>query len=133
MNIFSLATTVLIGVLFFIAFFHLSNFLLDYFRIKAAKKFPRENSIRVIIFIGPAFIVLFVFIIYPVFETIRLSFYDKQGENFVGLYNYAWALNDPDFKRSIINNLGWLLVVPTLSTFFGLVIANLADLSLIHI
>ncbi|GIS07369.1 MAG: hypothetical protein CM15mP110_5170 [Alphaproteobacteria bacterium] len=84
MNIFSLATTVLIGVLFFIAFFHLSNFLLDYFRIKAARKFALENSIRVIIFIGPAFIVLFVFIIYPVFETIRLSFYDKQGENFVG-------------------------------------------------
>ena len=127
MNIFSLATTVLIGVLFFIAFFHLSNFFLDYFRVKASRKFALENSIRVIIFIGPAFIVLFVFIIYPVFETIRLSFYDKQGENFVGLYNYAWALNDPDFKRSIINNLGWLLVVPTLSTFFGLVIANLAD------
>ena len=95
--------------------------------MRATKRFALENSIRVIIFIAPAFIVLFIFIIYPVFETIRLSFYDKQGENFVGLYNYAWAINDPDFKRSIINNLGWLLVVPTLSTFFGLVIANLAD------
>ena len=127
MNIFSLAIIVLIGVLFFVAFFHSSNFILDYFRVRATKKFALENSIRVIIFIAPAFIVLFIFILYPVFETIRLSFYDKQGESFVGLYNYAWAINDPDFKRSIINNLGWLLVVPTLSTFFGLVIANLAD------
>ena len=127
MSIFSLAVTVLIGVLFFVAFFHFSNTLLDYFRIKSKKKFALENSLRVVIFIGPAFIVLFVFIIYPVFETIRLSFYDKLGENFVGLYNYAWAIKDPDFKRSIINNLGWLIVVPTLSTFFGLVIANLAD------
>ncbi|MDC3131924.1 sugar ABC transporter permease, partial [Pelagibacteraceae bacterium] len=40
---------------------------------------------------------------------------------------YKWALNDPEFKRSILNNLGWLLIVPTLSTFFGLLIANLAD------
>ena len=127
MSIFSLAITVLIGVLFFVLFFHLSNFLLDYFRVKVSKNFAFENSIRVIIFIAPAFIVLFVFIIYPVFETIRLSFYDKVGENFVGLFNYNWAINDPDFKRSIINNLGWLIVVPTLSTFFGLVIANLAD------
>ena len=127
MSIFSLAITVLVGVLFFVLFFHLSNFLLDYFRVKASKNFAFENSIRVIIFIAPAFIVLFVFIIYPVFETIRLSFYDKVGENFVGLFNYIWAINDPDFRRSIINNLGWLIVVPTLSTFFGLVIANLAD------
>ena len=127
MSIFSLALTVLIGVLVFVAFFHFSNFLLDYFQVKKSKKFAWENSIRVVIFIGPAFIVLFVFIIYPVFETIRLSFYDKLGDNFVGLYNYAWAIKDPDFKRSIINNLGWLIVVPTLSTFFGLVIANLAD------
>ena len=126
MSIFSLAITVLVGVLFFVLFFHLSNFLLDYFRVKASKNFAFENSIRVIIFIAPAFIVLFVFIIYPVFETIRLSFYDKVGENFVGLFNYTWAINDPDFRRSIINNLGWLIVVPTLSTFFGLVIANLA-------
>ena len=127
MSIFSLAITVLVGVLFFVLFFHLSNFLLDYFRVKASKNFAFENSIRVIIFIAPACIVLFVFIIYPVFETIRLSFYDKVGENFVGLFNYTWAINDPDFRRSIINNLGWLIVVPTLSTFFGLVIANLAD------
>ena len=80
-----------------------------------------------IIFIAPAFIVLFVFIIYPVFETIRLSFYDKIGREFLGWSNYAWAIKDPDFRRSILNNFGWLLIVPTLSTFFGLVIANLAD------
>ena len=62
MSIFSLAITVLVGVLFFVLFFHLSNFLLDYFRVKASKNFAFENSIRVIIFIAPAFIVLFVLI-----------------------------------------------------------------------
>ena len=127
MTIFSLALTVLVGILVFVLFFHVSNFLLDYFGKRSSKIFKLENSLRVIIFIAPAFIVLFVFIIYPVFETIRLSFYDKIGREFLGWSNYAWAIKDPDFRRSILNNFGWLLIVPTLSTFFGLVIANLAD------
>jgi len=127
MTIFSLALTVLIGILSFVLFFHVSNFLLDYFGKRSLKIFKLENSLRVVIFIAPAFIVLFVFIIYPVFETIRLSFYDKIGREFLGWSNYAWAIKDPDFRRSILNNFGWLLIVPTLSTFFGLVIANLAD------
>ncbi len=127
MTIFSLALTVLLGILVFVLFFHFSNFLLDYFGKRSSKIFKLENSLRVIIFIAPAFIVLFVFIIYPVFETIRLSFYDKIGKEFLGWSNYAWAIKDPDFRRSILNNFGWLLIVPTLSTFFGLVIANLAD------
>ena len=127
MTIFSLALTVLLGILAFVLFFHISNFLLDYFGKRSSKIFKLENSIRVIIFIAPAFIILFVFIIYPVFETIRLSFYDKIGREFLGWSNYAWAIKDPDFRRSILNNFGWLLIVPTLSTFFGLVIANLAD------
>ena len=127
MSIISLIFYVCIGVLFFIFYFHISNFLLDSFTNKKLNKFSYESSFRAIIFIAPAFIVLFIFILYPVFETIRLSFYDKFGREFVGLYNYNWAINDPEFKRSILNNLGWLLIVPTLSTFFGLVIASLSD------
>jgi len=100
---------------------------LDHYANNKIKKISNESSIRAIIFIAPAFIVLFVFILYPVFETIRLSFFDKYGREFVGIYNYLWAIKDPEFRRGILNNLGWLLVVPTLSTFFGLVIATLAD------
>ena len=127
MSFLNLSLIVFLGILFFVLYFHISNFILDKYNQKSKHRQKFENSIRVIIFILPAFIVLFIFILYPVFETIRLSFYDKFGREFVGLYNYQWAINDPEFKRSILNNLGWLLIVPTLSTFFGLVIANLTD------
>ena len=60
-------------------------------------------------------------------ETLRLSFYDKYGRDFVGLNNYFWAFKDQELRRGLLNNLGWLFVVPTLSTAFGLIIANLAD------
>jgi len=122
-TIFSLFFYVLIGILVCILYFHLSNLLFDFF----SKKDSNDSSIRAYIFIAPAFIILLIYILYPVIETVRLSFFDKYGRDFVGINNYIWAINDPEFKRGILNNLGWLLIVPTLSTFFGLVIANLAD------
>ena len=127
MSFFSLISTVIVGVLFFVIYFGLSNFILDLVCKFKSNSVALENSVRAIIFIAPAFLVLFMFILYPVFETVRLSFFDKFGREFVGWNNYLWALNDPNFRRSILNNLGWLLIVPTLSTFFGLVIANLTD------
>ena len=127
MNIISLISTVLAGILFFIIYFRLFNFILDYIIKYKIISHRYENSIRSIIFIAPAFLVLFTFILFPVFETIRLSFYDKFGREFLGFDNYLWAIKDNEFRRSILNNLGWLLIVPTLSTFFGLVIANLTD------
>ena len=127
MSLLNLSFIVLLGILIFVSYFHFSNSFLDNYNRNSNRRFKFENSIRVVIFILPALIVLFIFILYPVFETVRLSFYDKFGREFVGLYNYKWAIDDPEFRRSILNNLGWLIIVPTFSTFFGLVIANLAD------
>ena len=127
MSFFSLIATIFSGILFFVIYFSVSNFILDYFIRLKKNNFAYENAARVVIFILPALLVLFLFIIYPVFETVRLSFYDKFGRDFVGWDNYLWAINDPNFRRSILNNLGWLLIVPTLSTFLGLIIASLAD------
>tara|TARA_B100001123_G_scaffold178698_1_gene204770 strand:+ start:1994 stop:2977 length:984 start_codon:yes stop_codon:yes gene_type:complete len=127
MDFFSLISTVFIGISCFIIYFGLSNFILDLVSRIKKDNFSYENPIRVTIFIAPAFFVLCVFIIYPVFETVRLSFYDKFGREFISFDNYIWAIKDPNFRRCILNNLGWLLIVPTVSTFFGLVIANLTD------
>ena len=57
----------------------------------------------------------------------RLSFYDKYGRDFVGFKTIYGPFKDPELRRGLLNNLGWLIVVPTLSTAFGLIIANLAD------
>ena len=123
MTIFSLIFYVIIGILVCVLYFHLSNYLYDLI----AKKDSNESSVRALIFIAPAFFILLVYILYPVVETVRLSFYDKYGRDFVGLSNYLWAFKDPELRRGLLNNLGWLIVVPTLSTAFGLIIANLAD------
>ena len=118
---------VFLGIVVCFSYFHLSNLALDFFSEKNSNNFSKKSFLRPYIFIAPAFIILVIFILYPVVETLRLSFFNKTGFEFVGIKNYVWAAKDPEFKRAILNNLGWLLVVPTLSAFFGLVIAYLAD------
>ena len=86
-----------------------------------------RNLLRPWIFLLPAVSMLFIYLVYPVFETLRLSFHDFTGERFVGFRNYLWAVQDPELLQAIGNNAMWLVVVPTLSVFFGLLVAVLAD------
>jgi alpha-glucoside transport system permease protein len=105
----------------------LANQLHDYFYKKFYKSNLQDSKLRAWIFLAPALIILFIFLIYPVVETTRLSFLDNHGREFEGINNYIWAINDSDFRQSILNNFLWLIVVPTSCTFLGLTIAALAD------
>ena len=116
------------------AFYYVAaNFLLD--RIfpfrdsgpRAVRNQKIASVIRPWLFLFPALLVLGVYLVYPVIESVRLSFHDSDGREFVGLSNYVWAIGDDEFRQSIFNNLLWLIVVPAATTAFGLVIAYLTD------
>ncbi len=133
-QLFSALITVLIGVGGCLAYFYGSNILLDKMLPVNASNDDRsirnlklQSSIRPWLFLGPALILLTLYLVYPVIQTIWLSFHDNAGDKFVGFNNYAWAFNDTQFRTSIFNNLLWLLVVPAACTFFGLIIAVLTD------
>ncbi|MDP1730517.1 MAG: sugar ABC transporter permease [Devosia sp.] len=118
-----------------VAYFWGSNWLLDKVlgtgtRMSGREITRRDNlrsRIRPWLFLLPALLFLSVYLIYPVIETFRLSLFDKTGRTFIGFSNYFWALGDGNFQRSIVNNIVWLIVVPSFATAFGLVIAVLAD------
>lgn len=86
-----------------------------------------RSQIRPWLFLFPALLFLSVYLVYPVVETFRLSFFDNSGRNFLGFANYLWLFGDSNFHQAVINNLLWLIIVPSLATAFGLVIAVLAD------
>jgi len=117
------------------AYFWGSNWLLDRFLATdgsmsvdlVTRRDQRRSGIRPWLFILPALLFLVVYLVYPVIETVRLSLFDKYAQQFIGLDNYAWALTDSGFWQAALNNLGWLIIVPLLSTAFGLIIATLAD------
>jgi alpha-glucoside transport system permease protein len=126
--------TVIIGVGGCLLYFYGSNTLLDrMLQVDASnddrsiRNLKLQSSIRPWLFLGPALILLTLYLVYPVIQTIWLSFHDNAGDKFVGLNNYAWAFKDTQFRTSIYNNLLWLLVVPAACTFLGLVIAVLTD------
>jgi alpha-glucoside transport system permease protein len=129
----SAVLTVVIGVGGAILYFYGSNLILDAIfssRGKgpdAARKQKIAASIRPWLFLGPALIALAVYLVYPLIDSIRLSLFGRNGEEFVGLQNYIWAVNDTQFRQSVFNNILWLLVVPAVATLFGLVIAYLTD------
>ena len=133
-QIVSAVGVMVVGVLVCIAYFWLSNKLLDMiFPVRdgdvmaASRSLRRRAIVRPWLFVGPALLILLIYLVYPVIATLILSFYDRGGTQYVGLANYEWALNDREFRQSIFNNILWLAVVPAACTFFGLVIAVLTD------
>jgi alpha-glucoside transport system permease protein len=129
------ALAVFIGVAACFAYFWGTNWILDRLvasdgRMASDQITRRDNlrsSIRPWLFIFPALLFLTIYLVYPVFETVRLSLFDKFGQEFIGFDNYLWAFGDSTFWQAALNNVGWLLIVPSFATAFGLIIAVLAD------
>jgi alpha-glucoside transport system permease protein len=86
----------------------------------------REQA-RPWVFVGPALVMLSVFLVYPVINTILISFKDAHSQKFVGLDNYRFVFTDESMLRSIRNTFGWMILVPVVAVSIGLAFATLAD------
>lgn len=81
-----------------------------------------SSNFTIILFLAPALILFTMFILYPVCNTIYLSFHSWKGiygspVNFVGLKNYAQVLTSADFWRSLLNSMffmigGFVILMP---------------------
>jgi alpha-glucoside transport system permease protein len=86
-----------------------------------------REGVRPYVFVGPALVILSVFMIYPVINTILISFKDSVGEDFVGLDNFTFVFTDQYMLRAIRNTAGWIILVPMAAVSIGLAFATLAD------
>ncbi len=104
-----------------LALFWLMNF--------AVERLPSKWSERLKpwVFAGPAVLFITIFLVYPAVRTIVISFFDKRGENFIGIDNYTSLFGDSAFHNTILNTLLWLLIVPAFAVATGLLVAVLAD------
>jgi alpha-glucoside transport system permease protein len=80
-----------------------------------------------IIFLAPTLVLLGVWVVYPTIRTITRSFYDRDGDEFIGLQNYETLFTDDTLVTAIKNNFLWLLIVPAFVTAIGLVFAVLLE------
>lgn len=127
--------TIIIGVGGCVGYYYFSNQFLDrvIFPAKGAnigRNINRANMIRPWLFLFPALLALGLYLAYPVYETLRMSLTERVaggGYNFVGLDNYTQMFGESKFWEALRNNFFWLLVVPAMSTAFGLLAAQLTD------
>jgi alpha-glucoside transport system permease protein len=92
--------------------------------IDARSRTPR---LLILMYLGPAVVLLAVYIGYPVVYSIIRSLFDQSGSNFVGLHNYGEVFTDPNTRTALRNNLIWVLVAPAFVTGLGLIFAVLTE------
>jgi len=104
------------------------------------------NWLVVVGFLGPVAVALIVGLFYPAAGTVVRSFQvsqtavgpdgkpiinpntgQKTTELGFSLTNYQTVFTDPNFQKVLINTVWWVVLVPVLATFFGLIYAVLVD------
>ena len=85
------------------------------------------RAIRPFWWIGPAIVLVSVFLVYPAIRTILYSLSDATGDNFVGLQNYLDLFGSDAFRTAVVNNVLWVVLFTSAVLVFGLLVAVLAD------
>ncbi len=98
---------------------------------RKAPRAPGQARLLAMIFLAPALVLLAAILVYPLIYSIyRSLFGDGPAGNtaaFVGLQNYGSVFTDPATLRAVKNNVIWVVVVPTVITIVGLVLAVLSE------
>ena len=99
----------------------------------------RQKPVIPWLYLSPALIVMFIFIVYPGVNTFYLSLRNadntawastacKAGESCWGIFeNYHYAITTQIMQTAFLNNLKWILIMVTGTVALGLLIAILAD------
>ena len=89
----------------------------------------RGELVQSAAFVLPAILLIVIGLLYPALSTIKQSFGNAAGNESVGFENYTHIFTDGDQIRVLLNTAAWVIIVPTASTFIGLVYAVLVDRS----
>lgn len=102
-------------------------------------KIMKQGRLAPWLYLGPALIIMLVFIVYPTFNTLILSFSDRSGTKSAAvdctasgpcwgvLENYRYALTNPLMLNALRNNALWLILMVPGTVAVGLLFALLAD------
>ncbi len=102
-------------------------------------KIMKQGRLAPWLYLGPALLIMLVFVIYPTINTAILSFMDRSGTQSAattcssgqpcwGVFeNYRYALTNPIMLTALRNNALWLLLMVPGTVAVGLLFALLAD------
>ena len=73
----------------------------------------------------PALFFILMFLVYPVVDTIRLSFMNRDSSAYVGVENYQYVFTSSTTQAALLNNVLWLVLFTVLAVGLGLMFAVL--------
>jgi len=74
----------------------------------------------------PAFAFVSVFLIYPVIDTLRISFMNANSTAYVGINNYKYVFTNPSMQDALLNTVLWLSLFTLLAVGLGMLFAVLS-------
>jgi alpha-glucoside transport system permease protein len=92
---------------------------------RASGRFTRPLAI--LVFLGPAVLLILVGLVIPTIRTIYLSLKSDDSTKFVGVKNYDWAFTSDPIHQVLLNTVEWILIAPVVATALGLTVALLVD------
>jgi len=90
----------------------------------------RRRTLTAYAFMAPSLIILGVFIVYPMVESLRISFRDYSvlgADTFVGLDNYRQLIHDGAFTNALGNTLVYAAITTPVSVGLALLLAMLLN------
>ncbi len=73
----------------------------------------------------PSLFFILLFLVYPVVDTIRISFMDDNSRAYVGIENYQSVFTSGATQTALLNNFLWLILFTVLSVGLGIILAVL--------
>jgi alpha-glucoside transport system permease protein len=97
------------------------------FAIAGRANGKKARPIAIVIFLGPALVLLLAGLIIPAIRTFVFSFMNPDSNGWVGLDNYYWMTQDPNVKIIMVNTILWIMVVPIFTAALALLLAIMLD------
>jgi alpha-glucoside transport system permease protein len=89
--------------------------------------YDARRRLRPWFWLAPVLIILTIYLVYPVANTIYLSVFNYNSTKFVGIENYKTLFTQSAGLTTLRNNLFWLALVAGAVVSFGLIFAVLFD------
>ena len=87
----------------------------------------KSRPLAIVIFLGPAVLLLIFGLLGPAIRTLILSFKGSASHTWVGFRNYKWLFTDESMRIVLRNTIFWILFTPIVTTGLGLLLAILLD------
>jgi alpha-glucoside transport system permease protein len=97
------------------------------FAIAGRANGKKARPLAILIFLAPALVLMLAGLVIPGIRTVLFSFMNPDSNQWIGLGNYRWMLEDPNVKIIMINTILWVMVVPIFTSVLGLLLAVMLD------